>query len=178
MANKKVSYTKLKTLLKAIRAGLAKVNLSSITVLNKAYATMADLDKDLATYQALFDNADNLRQQADAAEQQVQAQAPTIAQFVSALVKAFKAALGNTSPTLQTLGITPDKVPAPLTVEQKAEKVAKNLATRGARHTMSEKAKSKIHGQVAPTATPPAAAAPVVTSTAGTTPTGTPPAGH
>jgi len=183
MPKKKSPYNilKLKTLLKAIRAGLSKVGLTSLTVLNKAYTSMADLDKDLAAYQTLFDNVDNLRQQAAVAEEQLQAQLPTIAPFLSALVKAFKAALGRYSATLETVGIKPDKVPAALSLDQKAERVAKNLATREVRHTMGEKAKAKLHGQVpaggeaAPAGTTPTAG---TAPTTGTTGAGTPPAGH
>jgi hypothetical protein len=51
-------------------------------------------------------------------------------------------------------GITPDHEPTPLTVEQKAAKVAKAKATRAARHTLGPKQKKAITG--ATPQTPPA----------------------
>ncbi len=54
-----------------------------------------------------------------------------------------------TSPTpLQTLGITPRKKPAPLSVEALAAAKAKAKATRAARGTTSKKQKALITGNV------------------------------
>jgi hypothetical protein len=47
-------------------------------------------------------------------------------------------------------GLKPRKVPAPPTPEQVAERVAKNKATRAARHTLGPLQKAKITGATAP----------------------------
>jgi hypothetical protein len=52
--------------------------------------------------------------------------------------------------TLSEFGLKPRKVPAPPTPEQVAERVAKNKATRAARHTMGPLQKAKITGATAP----------------------------
>ena len=51
---------------------------------------------------------------------------------------------------LETVGVTPNKTPAPLTPEQEVAKVAKAKATRAARHTMGKNQKAAIKGQVPP----------------------------
>jgi len=56
---------------------------------------------------------------------------------------------------LETVGVTPDKTPAPLTPDQEVAKVAKAKATRAARHTMGKNQKKAIKGQVPAAPTPP-----------------------
>jgi hypothetical protein len=76
--------------------------------------------------------------------------------------------------TLADFALKPRKVPAPLTPEQQAAKVAKAKATRAARHTMGPAQKAKITGATpqgdATPVTPPApAVAPAATPATGVT---------
>jgi hypothetical protein len=65
---------------------------------------------------------------------------------------------GNAPATLADFGMTPRKVPIPLTAEKKAVAVAKRAATRAARHTVGPKKNAGIKGNatvtVVTTATP------------------------
>jgi ABC-type transporter Mla subunit MlaD len=81
-------------------------------------------------------------------------------------VRYLQATFDNTAPTLADFGLEPRKVPAPLTVEEKAAAKAKAAATRQARGTTSKKQKLTVKGNVtgvtvtpiiAPTAAPPEA---------------------
>jgi len=68
---------------------------------------------------------------------------------------------GNAPTTLADYGVTPRKVPAPLTAEQKVARAAKAAATRKARNTMGKVQKKDVKGTVPTTA-------PVTSSTAST----------
>ena len=83
-----------------------------------------------------------------------------VSPVVSAYRKYLSASYGNATQTLADYGLTPAKAPAPLSVEAKAAKVAKNGATRKARGTLGPKARLKIKGDVATSAPAPAAPAP------------------
>ena len=107
--------------------------LTSLSVLGTTY-TMADLKTKLGTYKAVFDAADKARTAASAAEEAVQEIAVEANEFVSETKAAFKAALGRKSVALETVGVTPDKTPAPLPPDKELAKVAKAKATRAARH--------------------------------------------
>jgi len=80
----------------------------------------------------------------------------------------------NQPAVLTTFGLAPRKVPAPLTLEEKAARAAKAKATRVARNTMGPKAKAKVKG-AATASTPVAsgaaagAAVPITPSATGTT---------
>jgi hypothetical protein len=81
-------------------------------------------------------------------------------QFAAALRQAVYIMFSAAVDTLADFGISPHKTRASATVGIKAITVAKNLATRAARHTMGKVQKAKIHG-VVPVATPgPSPAAP------------------
>ncbi len=84
---------------------------------------------------------------------------------VNPVVRAYQAwvevTYAGTPSTLADFGVTPRKVPAPLTAEQKAAAAKKRAATRAARHTMSKKQKKNGKGTVP-------AAAPTTVSTAST----------
>jgi predicted Fe-Mo cluster-binding NifX family protein len=54
---------------------------------------------------------------------------------------------------LGDFGMSVPKAPGARTVDEKSKAVAKNLATRAARHTMGKKQKLRITGDVSPTAT-------------------------
>jgi hypothetical protein len=91
------------------------------------------------------------------------AQLPALRAFMSALVQCIKVAYGTQTDVLADFGIAPKKVPAPLTIEQKAAAAAKREATRVARGTKSAKAKKGIKGAVTGVVvTPIVAGAPVV----------------
>ncbi len=77
--------------------------------------------------------------------------------FVSALRKLVVAMFGSSVETLADFGIAPRKQPAALKTEDLSLKVARQRATRAARHTLGSKQRSKIVGEV-PVTTPTAAA--------------------
>ncbi len=104
--------------------------------------------------------------------------APVIRSYQSYLVSL----VGNAPSTLADYGLVPRKVPAPLTVEQKAAAAAKGAATRAARHTMGTVQKKGVKGNVTgvvvtPISIPsPSAASPATGVTAQTaSPTGSTP---
>jgi hypothetical protein len=70
--------------------------------------------------------------------------------FVSGLRQALKVAFADSIEALADFGLTPRKVPAVRTPEEKAQATAKAKATRAARHTMGTKQKAQIKGTVTP----------------------------
>ncbi len=89
-------------------------------------------------------------------------QAPTLREFMLAFVAFVKATFSKSPDVLADFGLAPKKAATPLTVEQKAAKVAKAEATRKARGTMGRKKKLAVHGDVTGvTVTPVTASAPV-----------------
>jgi hypothetical protein len=162
VANKVTGPDPLLALMKSISAGLSKLPsaLTGISIEGTTY-TGATLATKLATYTGPFqaaEDADTAKQVADQARDALKAEAHA---FTMDTVRALKAALGRTSPTLETVGITPDKVPAPLTAAQKVTRAEKAASTRKARGTMGKKQLAKIHGTVP--ATPAPAATPAAT---------------
>jgi hypothetical protein len=87
---------------------------------------------------------------------------PVVRNYTSWVSVTYK----GTPSTLADYGVTPRKVPTPLTAEQKAAAALKRTATRAARHTMSAKQKKNVKGTVptAAPATPTTATTPVVTA--------------
>ena len=81
------------------------------------------------------------------------AQVPLLRAVVSAFVAFVRVTLGNQPDALADFDLLPKKARTPLTVEEKAKRVGKALATRTARHTMGPKKKAAIKGQVPATAT-------------------------
>lgn len=156
MANRVPGPDPLHTLMKAMMEGIPELptTLTSISVLGTTY-TMADLTAKLGTFEPIYAAADKAAQDKDLAFAARDKADPEAREFVMATAVAFKVALGRTSATLRKVGVTPDKLPTPLTTDQKTVKVAKGKATRIARHTMGKKAKSKITGQAPVTAPAP-----------------------
>jgi hypothetical protein len=74
------------------------------------------------------------------------AQAPALRSLMSALVTILKTSFGNSPDILADFGLTPRKVPAPLTVDAKRAAAAKRKATRAARHTMGSKQRLAVKG--------------------------------
>ena len=88
--------------------------------------------------------------------------------FVSGVRQALQLAFAGSIEGLADFGLSPRKVPAPRSPEEKAASVAKSKATRAARHTMGSKQKAQIKGTVsttAPAVPAPAATAPSVPAT-------------
>jgi hypothetical protein len=71
---------------------------------------------------------------------------------LSGLRQSLLVAFGNSVDVLADFGMTPRKVPAARTPEEKAAVTAKAAATRAARHTMGKKQKAQIKGSAAPPA--------------------------
>jgi hypothetical protein len=88
----------------------------------------------------------------------LESQHPALLKVVRALVKYVKLTYGDSPEILADFGITPDKVPTPLTVEQKVVAVFKRASTRKARGTTSKKARMAIHGTVVDVALTPVVA--------------------
>jgi hypothetical protein len=70
--------------------------------------------------------------------------------FVSGLRQALKVAFADSIEALADFGLTPRKVPAARTPEEKAQATAKAKATRTARHTMGTKQKAQVKGTLTP----------------------------
>jgi len=96
----------------------------------------------------------------------------TVGPIIGSYKRFIHASFSSVTQTLADFGLTPPKVRAPLTVEQKAAAKAKSEATRLARGTTSKKKKLAVTGNVtgvtvtpvtAPTAAPPASPATPVT---------------
>ena len=94
---------------------------------------------------------------------------------VGPVVQAYRswvvATYGNAPSMLADYDVTPRKVPAPLTAEQKVAKAAKAKATRTARNTLGKKQKKSVKGTVpaavpvtSSTASPPAVPSPVASA--------------
>ena len=114
-----------------------------------------------------FQNLDDATARMDAAraawEDTVTAQRAVKA-TVDPLIKGYRGYLttlyGNVSATLVDFGMSPRKERAPLTTAQQTAAVAKQKATRAARHTMGPKQKAGIKGTVPTPETTPAATTP------------------
>jgi hypothetical protein len=89
-----------------------------------------------------------------------EAQAPSLRTQMSAFVTYVKATFGNSPDVLADFGLTPKKVKAPLTLDQKAAAAAKRKATRAARHTMGSKQKKDVKGTITTIVTPTSSTAP------------------
>jgi len=154
MAKKKAVTKKTQTTLSGVIAGIGKLptSVTALTILTVTYK-IADLQAKLAGYQAVIAAAQLAHQQAKEADDAVAAIAQELTTFVAALKAALKAGLGRQSASLENVGISPDKTPAPLSPTAEATKVAKGQATRKLRNTMGSKQKAKVKAQTPPTPT-------------------------
>jgi hypothetical protein len=75
-------------------------------------------------------------------------QAPSQHAVMRAFEKVVRGTFGNSADVLADFGLTPPKVPTPLTAEQLAVAVAKRAATRKARKTMGKVQKKSVKGAV------------------------------
>jgi hypothetical protein len=155
MATHDIGIKEFHDLMKAMRKGLPDLppGITALTILGKTY-TRPELAAQIALYEGKYAKAEDLAVQARTAAEERDAEAPEARAFVAAAKGAIKTALGRKSANLTVVGITPDKTPAPPTVEEIQVRVAKAKATRAARHTMGKKQKAKIKGQVPPPAPP------------------------
>lgn len=110
-----------------------------------------------------------------------EAAAPSLLALLSAFTKFLRSTFGTAADALADFDLTPPKVPAPRTAEQKAVSAAKAKATRQARGTTSAKQKKSVKGNItatlvvtpvisAPAPAPVTEAAPVPASPAPATP--------
>jgi hypothetical protein len=152
------------TAVQALISGLQKhFPTGQLTVGNVVYASLAlvQLLQGLVLAMMAQTTADTAARDALAALRDEQTQTGPV---IQALKELLLAQFGNATQTLADFGLTPRKVRAPLTVEQKAAAKAKREATRIARGTMGPKAKLAIKGAVA---APVAAAPATATATTG-----------
>jgi hypothetical protein len=85
----------------------------------------------------------------------------TPARTLMAAFEAFvKVTFGNAPDVLADFGLTPKKVPTPLTPQEKVVATAKRAATRAARHTMGKVQKKAVKGTITTIVTPPPTTAP------------------
>ena len=135
----------------------------------------------LVTNRSNVEAADNAQKVAIEAER---AALPALMALLAAYTKYVRATFGTSADVLADFDLTPPKVPAPKTAEEKAVTAAKAAATRAARGTTSAKQKKSVKGNVTAKlvvtpATPAPAAAPAAPpATGGTTPSGGTPAAH
>jgi len=122
---------------------------SLIQVFQDLGNAISKVDAAKASWEDALKNLDDEKAKAD----------PIMGAYRSWIVATY----GNAPATLADYGVTPRKVPTPLTAEQKAIAVAKRTATRAARHTAGPKQKAGIKGDVKVTVvTTPATAPPPV----------------
>jgi hypothetical protein len=151
------------TLAAQLIAGIGK-HLATVAQLMFASGTFtpAQVVAQLQTLVALRQGVDDARATLKARLAAETAQAPTLREFMLAFVALVKATFSKSPDVLADFGLAPKKAATPLTVEQKAAKVAKAEATRKARGTMGSKKKLAVHGDVTGvTVTPVTASAPV-----------------
>jgi len=95
-----------------------------------------------------------------------------------AFVAFVKATFSKSPDVLVDFGLAPKQAATPLTVEQKAARVAKGKATRQARGTMGKKKKLAVHGDVTGVVVTPVTASAPVAATVSPAPSAAPaPAG-
>jgi hypothetical protein len=135
----------LEALLAGLKGGLP-ANVTQITVNGQTHQVV-DLQAEVQDYVDLYGAADEAAKAHVKAVQARDAKKPAILARLSELRAGIKTVLGRRNPDLSKFGMTPDKVPEPLTVDQKKQRAAKARATRAARHTMGPKAKKAVKGQ-------------------------------
>jgi len=136
-------------LVKNLIAGTAKhFSTASSLAFGGATYTAASLTALLQSYVDLVDSVSVARAAYQAQLAAERAQMPALLVVIHAYVQFIRATFGSSPDALMDFGLLPRKKPQPLTMAQKALAVAKNLATRAARHTQGPKAKAAIKGTV------------------------------
>jgi hypothetical protein len=173
MGATKVAKATLEQRIRGLIAGTQKHTPSgSLTLVGATYTSTAlvQLLQSLADALAAVDTAKAGWESALKNEASVAAQVKPVIQGYRDWVLAT---YGSAPSTLADYGMTPRKVPTPLTAEQKVARAAKAAATRKARNTMGKLQKKAVKGTVpatapstpsstasSPVATAPTAAAP------------------
>ena len=123
---------------------------------------VSEINGYVAVYQAV-DDAEEKYREALAARAKIEEKVKARRKVIRA---AIKGAMGGDNQKLGRYGMSPDKSPEPLHVEELTHKVAQARATRIARHTMGKKQKLAIKGVVPPTASPAPTTSPATSTTA------------
>jgi hypothetical protein len=170
MSSKKYSKSTEASLAKQLIAGIGKhlTNVASVT-LNGVSMTPAQVAASLQTLANLRSDAEAAKATAKAKVANENALAPALHSLLTAFVAVVKAGYGTQPDVLADFGVSPKKVRAPMTAEQRALANAKREATREARGTKGPKQKAAVKGKVTgvvitPVVAPEAAAAPVATA--------------
>jgi len=154
--------------MKALLAGMATTLPANVTqvVAEGEVSSITDITNEVNGYITLYQAADDAAVVLHTAVQAREAIAPKATARYAALRNAFKSMIGKKSPNLTKVGITPDKTPAPPTLEKKKASATKGAATRTARGTKGKKQLAAIHGEVTPPTptTPPTPATPPQTA--------------
>jgi hypothetical protein len=152
MSSIKVTKATLEQRIRGLIAGTQKhPPTGSLTVGGGTYTATAlvQLLQSLADALAAVDSAKASWQDALKNATDVKAKVgPVVQAYRSWVVVTY----GNAPSTLADYGVTPRKVRAPLTAEQKVAAAAKAKATRTARNTMGKKQKKSVKGTVPATA--------------------------
>jgi hypothetical protein len=152
-----------------LRSGCLKhfANASTLTFAS-ASLTPAQIE---ASLQTLVD----LRMAVDASKATTQAkvaeeasQAPALLQQLQAFAAFVKITFANSPDVLADFGLKPNKVRSPQTLEQRTVAVARNKATRAARHTMGTQQKKAVKGTITTIATMAPSAVATIASSSGT----------
>jgi hypothetical protein len=168
------------TLAAQLVAGIGK-HLANIATLMFASGqfTPAQVVAQLQTLVALRQGVNDARATLEARLAAEASQAPTLREFMLAFVAFVKSTFSKSPDVLADFGLEPKKAATPLTVEQKAAKVAKAEATRKARGTMGKKKKLAVHGDVTGVVVTPVSASAPVAATVSPAPSAAPaPAGN
>jgi len=157
MSDVLVSHSAMLAVLKAMRAGLQNNLPAGLTQIAAGgeVSTVAQVETELDGYIATYQAADDAETAYRKAVKTRDDEAGTVVPRIEALRTSLKGVFGKKNPDLTKVGLTPDKTPAPLTLEQKQERAAKAAATRKARGTKGPKQKAAIKGQLPPAPTPP-----------------------
>ena len=151
-------HTSRQTVVTSVLALIAGINKSSTPAAKATIAgvqyTSAQLTTALQVVVTLFTDVDAAEAAYKAALAAETAQAPPILALVQATKAYVRATVGNQQDVLVDYGMVPRKIPAPLTVAEKAAAVVKRDATRKARNTMGSKQKKAVTGATTPAVTP------------------------
>ena len=165
MSTTKLTKTKAATLalLQALIAGTQKHFPSESFTLGSTSYTAASLIPILQGFANAITAVNTVQANAKDTVATMHGVEATVGPIIQAYKRFVQVSFSNATQTLTDFGLTPPKVRAPLTVEQKAASAAKAKATRQARGTTSKKQKLTVKGNVtgiivtpviAPTAAP------------------------
>lgn len=146
--NRPRNFGKTHASLKAIMAGVSNLPTTFTTTILENNYDAKTLKTALDAHFLIYNAASQAEIAMRTAFEDVKQIAPQAEEFVAATRAVLKASLGRKSAKLNNVGVEPDKTASPPTVDEMKMRVAKNKATRAARHTMGPKQKAAIHGEV------------------------------